>query len=82
MYDVNSQQQQLIAVVGGLDLVINHQPHCLYDMGEEQLLRVAQILLCEVQKRGYMFIVNDEHMVEPKDLIQDPEWGTGIVRGT
>lgn len=80
MYDVNSQQQQLLAVIGGLDLVINHQPDCLYDMSEEQLLRVAQILLCEVQKRGYTFVVNDEYMVEPKDLIQDPEWGTGIVR--
>lgn len=80
MYDVNSQQQQLLAAIGGLDLVINHQVDCLYDLSEEQLLRVAQILLCEVQKRGYVFIVNDECTVEPKDLIQDPEWGTGIMR--
>lgn len=80
MYDVNSQQQQSLTAVGGLDLVINHQAACLYDMPEEQLLRVAQILLCEVQKRGFKFVVNDEYVVEPVELIREPEWGTGIKR--
>lgn len=58
MFEVNFRQQQLIAAVGGLDLVLDGQVASLFDMENLKLILVARLVACELEKRGYVFSAN------------------------
>lgn len=58
MYEVNSRQQQLLAACGGLDLVLDGRVASLFDIENPELILVARLVACELEKRGYSFPVN------------------------